>query len=855
MSSESRPKRARLISTKSNLPPRERVSALTGQARLDTNLSQTSHPSQYQRQPRLRPQPQPQLQPHSQLQTHQGFGTLSNDLDLGGPSFLLRGLYSSPCLTHAAHADVRTQLDQTSYTSVNDSGLSLHGDSIPDGVGLEMPVPNGNTDNPSAPLSDDLDDYWYALTHLEMVLRLDDKLFVFQDWDSEHQCLKIGKYEHISFLPEGPATFTVSCTCPSYKTREDCRHCHIFVRYHVDCMLLECIVRAPLPDAVLLHVTPYRKKYIFSSTSGSSSERYHSTKRAIVSLRKDGRWQCDSCGFSDSCKHRPQAKAFLVKAKFIEDGAEEVEDDGNDLDEGEDEEDELLGRAISGRGDVGARGSVSHIMVLPPRWCASPHEMAYFVPKVDPMQMSTFPINPISARCSCGLSLVDAQNLHHMDLLPATFQPAILFHTAFSSEVVVEVVPCPRCRHARRHIGPDLSEFGIFNWNNTMLFTHDLLNEYTSTYTASETPFSAFCLTRRRAYEEQSASMKFCSNETFVRVWFSFVKLQALDSGMACSTCGDQPDIVIADGISLGTHVSKVTSHVKPPTFLDTQSERIESISSYIAQCLPTIPKQTERNFVKKILNLTSGAYTLDAVTHEVNASTIPSKHPELYNFILLYISIGCNNDLRPLLFKSYRNLLEQISAPDIVLQLVPYRAIDTLNKIKDTGIVPDWFQRDFPAFGVVAEVHRRSHTDLPAALRVLAGWLASRATEVYMRLARHDPSPPNYNLQSAASQDWYKTGTYYGLPAVRSRRRYAKLNHDGSTLDRAAEQMGDCNKFYKTYSKNNLTGGIMVLWCRHSICLGFHSIPTAEGRNDVEYSFDGYRPILTTPSFMSILS
>ncbi|KAG1761655.1 hypothetical protein EDD22DRAFT_733062, partial [Suillus occidentalis] len=42
------------------------------------------------------------------------------------------------------------------------------------------------------------------------------------------------------------------------------------------------------------------------------------------------------------------------------------------------------------------------------------------------------------------------------------------------------------------------------------------------------------------------------------------------------------------------------------------------------------------------------------------------------------------------------------------------------------------------------------------------------------------------------------------------------------------------CNKFYKTYSKNNLTGGILVLWCTHSVCLGFHSIPVAEGRNDV---------------------
>ncbi|KAI0792564.1 hypothetical protein C8Q75DRAFT_792146 [Abortiporus biennis] len=45
---------------------------------------------------------------------------------------------------------------------------------------------------------------------------------------------------------------------------------------------------------------------------------------------------------------------------------------------------------------------------------------------------------------------------------------------------------------------------------------------------------------------------------------------------------------------------------------------------------------------------------------------------------------------------------------------------------------------------------------------------------------------------------------------------------------------MGNCNKFYKTYSRNKLTGGILVLWYTHSICLGFHSIPIAEGQNNV---------------------
>jgi hypothetical protein len=30
------------------------------------------------------------------------------------------------------------------------------------------------------------------------------------------------------------------------------------------------------------------------------------------------------------------------------------------------------------------------------------------------------------------------------------------------------------------------------------------------------------------------------------------------------------------------------------------------------------------------------------------------------------------------------------------------------------------------------------------------------------------------------------------------------------------------------------LTGGLLVIWCRHGIAIGFHNIPVGEGRNDV---------------------
>jgi hypothetical protein len=146
------------------------------------------------------------------------------------------------------------------------------------------------------------------------------------------------------------------------------------------------------------------------------------------------------------------------------------------------------------------------------------------------------------------------------------------------------------------------------------------------------------------------------------------------------------------------------------------------------------------------------------------------------------------------------------------------------------TGLAPEWLQAQIPAFGNVALTYRQLNISLPPPVQQLASWLASTAQGVFTRLAQHDPGA----IELILPKPWKETGTFYSHPQIRRRRHYEKLRYDSSTVDRDAEEMGDCNKFYKTYSKNNLTGGILVLWCTHSVCLGFHAIPVAEGRNDV---------------------
>jgi len=70
-------------------------------------------------------------------------------------------------------------------------------------------------------------------------------------------------------------------------------------------------------------------------------------------------------------------------------------------------------------------------------------------------------------------------------------------------------------------------------------------------------------------------------------------------------------------------------------------------------------------------------------------------------------------------------------------------------------------------------------------------------------------------------------------MPPIRHRPKYPKLRHE-NLEDSTPNRGGKCSKFYNTYGKAKLTGGIMAAWCTHSICLGFHCIPSAEGRNDV---------------------
>ncbi|EJD35014.1 hypothetical protein AURDEDRAFT_75654, partial [Auricularia subglabra TFB-10046 SS5] len=70
----------------------------------------------------------------------------------------------------------------------------------------------------------------------------------------------------------------------------------------------------------------------------------------------------------------------------------------------------------------------------------------------------------------------------------------------------------------------------------------------------------------------------------------------------------------------------------------------------------------------------------------------------------------------------------------------------------------------------------------------------------------------------------------------VHIRPNYINLKGDGRAERNSVTGMDGigCSKYYSTYGKGGLTGGLMVLWCTHSVCYGFHCIPRGEGHDDV---------------------
>lgn len=185
----------------------------------------------------------------------------------------------------------------------------------------------------------------------------------------------------------------------------------------------------------------------------------------------------------------------------------------------------------------------------------------YVRPKPLRSLPGTFRLDATSS-CPCGpiRALYDRNS-------PTTIRSCRVYTLSEALVGEIEVQSCSKCPgRRRRFIGPDPRSIGVFNYNNRVLVTHDLLDEYTAAFTSSETPFVAWVSVLKRRYETHGSEKPFLSNEMFRAVWFAYVNLQSFEGDMICSKCGPTPSYVIWDGVSLAFNQKHLLESLRPPT-------------------------------------------------------------------------------------------------------------------------------------------------------------------------------------------------------------------------------------------------------------------------------------------------
>jgi hypothetical protein len=203
-----------------------------------------------------------------------------------------------------------------------------------------------------------------------------------------------------------------------------------------------------------------------------------------------------------------------------------------------------------------------------------------------------------------------------------------------------------------------------------------------------------------------------------------------------------------------------------------------------------------------------------------------------------------------PMFSTRFHQLLRQIFSSDSVLQLVSVKAIGPLSSYAEGGEADPRLGALVPALGMIfkningsaglndgAELNDGAgSTAIESQLRVLCWLMADRAKTVYetivnqrkTQIVSDSDSPPE---DGHTLREWERTGCYYGQTPRRFRPFYEGRNVEKSVN---MNDEGSRRKFYSTYGKKTLTGGLMALWCPHLVCVGFHLMPKAEGRNDV---------------------
>ncbi|KAJ3561055.1 hypothetical protein NP233_g10431 [Leucocoprinus birnbaumii] len=686
-------------------------------------------------------------------------------------------------------------------------------------------------------------------------------LCVVQGWDARRSQATSHWY-HLQFVDAGN-DLRVACQCPI----NHCFHKRFIRESHHEGFFdnSESLAQMPYASEVPVYMFSRERivddihKNIFSVTTNSATTPMN---RAIVVYEGldtgPGRWTCtkDSReqilrgGF---CAHIKRSRKEMAQRLNID--LDDLEDVPLPL--GQRTREPVVRK-------IKEKPAISYLPVLCPRWAEIPTDRPLY-PRPRPIwEPSADHLFTVSSTSSCICS--GGERTYYDESKPTIVGDATLYTLVGSFPCRIELQACPKCPpFLRNYIGPDLREAGVFNYNNTTLLTHDFLDDYTSFYTSSETPFDAWCevVIQRYTYTRNA---KFMHKDLFRSCWFAYASLQRFDNDFQCPKCGPLPDNIIWDGVSLAFSRAQLSGSLEPPTSTSSSSPVCPSTRYLPKQ--QAIPNPSLWKRIREVIAME----TLEEIADKATSSKANSRRSStsqsqqavnavsghIDNVALVVEQLGqYNADLANLFNRwfgvaAYHNGLKpptavkhffrQVAAEESVVQMVNQDgllALDAFLKSPTPTTVRKLINIPHLYF-LLRFDYDEGQPGYSSSVLSITMWINDRACGVFQSLFANAGPGVNRDWGEVTDTDWRTTGCFYSLPKIRERPVYPLLSNeqqDQGNRKSAAEEEDTssalCGKFFSSYSQRRLTGGIMAAWCPHSICYGFHFMPGYEGRND----------------------
>ncbi|KAL0564892.1 hypothetical protein V5O48_017147 [Marasmius crinis-equi] len=644
-------------------------------------------------------------------------------------------------------------------------------------------------------------------------------LYVVQGWNPVKKEPN-DKWYHFQGRPVGD-NINIVCMCPTFAQKRNCVHRDTYIEFREERF---CDVEGKMfRDGRVVWFwremdidDPERggKLWLnrFSVKTGRDGEDRVAKRAFVTFLGSDagvGKWSCSHC--LSGCAHHSAAQSFFCEVLGIELSADlEKESLDNDV--------LLFGDSNS---VSHSENSISYLLIRPPAWAELPSDQPLY-PRPSPACIipSRIPLTEKSNRTLCGLENPSTPDMTR------TVKNCTVYTLTGSLTCDIELVQCPMCPYQKHcFMGPDTRNIGLFNYNNSVLFTHEVLDDYTSRYTGSETPFMSFVEAMARVYKGRGCS--FVKEDLFRSVWFAYVTIQEFSHDMCCTRCGDALESLIWDGVTLAFGKKHLSESLSPPTL---SVPNAPSRSQNYPRRPQLIPEERRlpvcrliRNWVKKAQlkkATTNGGFDESDDEKEVeDTTTTPLRledfeiivgrlmlvSEELAQLFTRTFSLHAITDAR--MKRLYGTLFEQVAAEEYGLQMINARSLQPLQEFTSR---PCWETAsrliNIPALYKVLEAEFKSSGRYPRDLVEASGWMCRRATAVLGGLSREEPVLIPEEERTDVD-DWRKTGCCYSFPKICERPKYPNLSGDG-TADKLnkSERGGKCAKYYSTYGEKRLT-------------------------------------------------